>query len=510
MSTKRVGIYTRISKDKNGESVSPARQEALCRQKAEGKGWEVVKVYADPGVSGWKKGAKRPHWEALLDAVRRHEVDVIMAYSLSRLGRRTRDLLELADLLQMHGAGLVVYDMDIDTTTAAGQMVYTMMAAIGQMYSEMASESQKSAKQIATMAGKMPAGGHRQYGYTTGATATIVKAEAAIIREVSKRIQAGESVRQVAMDLNRRGVKTTRDKDWSGGTLAQMLRSPRIAGWRQTPEGRSQGAWKPILSNDEWAALCLTLDRRPKRGGGINTSRHLLTSLIKCGKCEQNMTAHFSHRPDGGSMDRYLCTKRPGSKSCGHLAVSKPSVEAHVTEEFIRFMSTVQVKPADQGEQSLADIEAGIEETEADLRRITRSHYIDKRITEADFNETHDILATKLADLQRARETASSQLAKRANVLRPGSPDDIKAWWADATMEDRRTALGKAIWRIMIQPVKVKGGNKFDTSRVQIDWSWDVYVQAYVAGTLPGMDDPVPAWEFEDEDGNVFEGTLPR
>jgi site-specific DNA recombinase len=475
MAAKRVGIYTRISKDKNGESVSPARQEALCRQRAEENGWTIVNVFSDRGISGWRKGVKRPAWDSLLDAVRRHEVDVIMAYSLSRLGRRTADILDLSEWLKEHGAGFTVYDNpDIDTTTAAGTLMLTMLSAVNQMQSDTASEAQKSAKKVAAMQGKMPAGGRRQFGYTKGATPVIVAEEAAIVRESSERIRNGESARRVAMSLNERCVKTTTGGDWGGGTLAQMLRSPRLAGWRKTAEGLVQGAWEPVLSDDEWTTLCAALDGSPKRGGGINTKRHLLTSLVKCGNCGHNLYAHFSRR-QGHVMDRYVCSNSPGSNSCGHLAVSKHSVEEYVKEQFVLFMASVQVTPEDQVEQSLAEVEAGIEETRANLRRITRAHYIDGRMPEDVFNEAHDELAERLARFERARESAASRLAKRANLLRPGSQDDIDRWWSEASLEDRRSALAKAIDKVVVDPAKVRGGNKFDTDRVRITWSWEVY-----------------------------------
>lgn len=186
--------------------------------------------------------------------------------------------------------------------------------------------------------------------------------------------------------------------------------------------------------------------------------------------------------------------------------MSKCSVEDYVTDEFFAFMASVKVKPEDQGERSLAEIEGGFEETEAALHRIARAHCIDGRITEANFIEAHDEQAKKLADFQCARESAESRLAKRTNALRPGSREDIEAWWGEASPEDRRVALAKAIEKVVVDPAKVRGGDRFDTGRLQIFWCWDVYVQAYVEGTLSVPDDAEVM--FTDEGGNQYDVTV--
>src|SRR5664280_1510077 len=111
MTDKKVLIYTRVSTADTAQAASPLRQLELCRQTAVARGWTVTRVEQDVGTSAWRRGTKRPAWDAAMGAVRRREVDVLMAYSLSRLGRRTRDLLDLTETLRAHSVDLVVVDM---------------------------------------------------------------------------------------------------------------------------------------------------------------------------------------------------------------------------------------------------------------------------------------------------------------------------------------------------------------------------------------------------------------
>ena len=149
MSKRRVALYARISVERiEGESVSPERQLYLCRQLAEQKGWEVVGEYVDRGKSGWKN-VERPQFDAMLRAVEAGKADAIMAYSLSRLGRRARKLLDLVEFLQEHGATLALYDQQVDTSTGQGRFFLGIVAGFAELEAEETSKKVRSAHKVA-------------------------------------------------------------------------------------------------------------------------------------------------------------------------------------------------------------------------------------------------------------------------------------------------------------------------------------------------------------------------
>ena len=531
----RVAIYTRISLDPNNDSASPERQETLCRQLAEAREMTVVKVYTDRGASAWQRKAKRPGWEALRASVERSEVDVLMAYSLTRLGRRVRELLDLSDFLKANNCALIVYDMNLDTTSPGGQLVYTMIAAMAQMESEQISARVKSATYLNARKGKMHTGGRRSFGYDRDSQ--IIEIEAAVVRSIVDDLIAGKSLRQVAIGLNTNGVRSTAGKEWTSATVRQMVLSPLIAGLRtHTPTTDKKttaktmtykGDWEPIIPEAEWLQMRAELDSRPnKRGGGVSTPRHLLSGIAVCGLCGTKLVAHFS-TPEGRSrMDRYTCAKRPGSGACGKLAASKSSVDKFVINEFFDFMAGARLKPtadAASVERSLADIQAEIAVTEASIARLARDHYVTGRLPEDVFASTHDELSATLEALQRAESAATDELSLRTAVLVPGNRGDIEKWWSEASLPEQREALKRAIRRVVIAPAKVRGGNVFDTSRVKVEWSYLIYAEAAEEWEKIATPADVKAGKAEqdhqaradglpgatyDEDGNTYDITI--
>lgn len=87
--------------------------------------------------------------------------DKVVVYDLSRLGRNTLDLLKLADDWSIKGIGLVVFNMGgetVDTTTATGRLLFTMLAAVGQMQKDIQAEKAAIGMAKAVADGKMKGG----------------------------------------------------------------------------------------------------------------------------------------------------------------------------------------------------------------------------------------------------------------------------------------------------------------------------------------------------------------
>jgi len=97
---KRAVLYLRVSTI----DQTTANQERALREVAERAGWEVVKVYKDHGISGAKGREDRPAFDALHKAAARREFDVVMAWSVDRLGRSLQDLISF--LSEIHASGV--------------------------------------------------------------------------------------------------------------------------------------------------------------------------------------------------------------------------------------------------------------------------------------------------------------------------------------------------------------------------------------------------------------------
>jgi DNA invertase Pin-like site-specific DNA recombinase len=127
--TKRAAIYTRVSTDRQ----TLENQRHALKGTAERRGWEVVAVYTDAGISGAKGRAERPGLDDLLKAASKGGFDVVMAWSIDRLGRSLIDLLGTIQHLEACGVDLYLDQQSIDTTTPTGRLMFQICRAFAEV-----------------------------------------------------------------------------------------------------------------------------------------------------------------------------------------------------------------------------------------------------------------------------------------------------------------------------------------------------------------------------------------
>jgi len=134
--------YCRVSTAEQAQSgLGLEAQRAAITQWAATRGMEVT-IYEDAGITGTSM-EKRPALEAALCAAQ--DGTVMVAYSMSRFARSTRDMLIIAERLKRQGADLVSLTESIDTTTATGRLVFTLLSALSQFERDLTSERTKAA-----------------------------------------------------------------------------------------------------------------------------------------------------------------------------------------------------------------------------------------------------------------------------------------------------------------------------------------------------------------------------
>ena len=115
-------------------------EQSLDRQKDELTAAGAEMVYEEVG-SG-KKGAVRPQWDELLRSLR--QGDTLVVTELSRLGRSTSQLSQLADDLFEREISLRILNLGIDTGTPSGRLIYQIIAAVAEMERELLIERTNS------------------------------------------------------------------------------------------------------------------------------------------------------------------------------------------------------------------------------------------------------------------------------------------------------------------------------------------------------------------------------
>ena len=148
---KRAVIYGRVStKDQNTEN-----QLRELRKVAKNNGWKITYEYIDHGISGAKGRDQRPEFDSLLrDAVRK-EFDVIMAWSVDRLGRSLQHLMGFLDEIHAKGVHLYLHQQGVDTTTPAGKALFQMTGVFAEFERAMIQERVKAGLERAKAQGKV-------------------------------------------------------------------------------------------------------------------------------------------------------------------------------------------------------------------------------------------------------------------------------------------------------------------------------------------------------------------
>jgi len=122
----RVALYARVST----KDQEPENQLMALRDYAKNRGWTTVQEFVDKGISGAKE--RRPALDALMDAARKRKLDVVLVWRFDRFARSSRHLLNTLEEFRALGVDFVSFQEVIDTTTPAGKMVFSMVAAIAE------------------------------------------------------------------------------------------------------------------------------------------------------------------------------------------------------------------------------------------------------------------------------------------------------------------------------------------------------------------------------------------
>ena len=133
---RRVAIYLRVSTDQQ----TTANQDRELRAIADRMGWQIVETYCDQGISGAKGRNGRPQFDALCRDATKRQFDMVMAWSVDRLGRSLQDLVAFLSELHALKIDLYLHQQGIDTTTPAGKAMFQMMGVFAEFERSMIQE----------------------------------------------------------------------------------------------------------------------------------------------------------------------------------------------------------------------------------------------------------------------------------------------------------------------------------------------------------------------------------
>jgi DNA invertase Pin-like site-specific DNA recombinase len=182
---------------------------------------ELVAVFEDAGISGASMNG-REGLHAALKATGRGMA--LVSYSISRLARSTRDMLEIAERLDAKGADLVSLTEKIDTTTAAGRMVFKMLAVLADFERDQLAERTRQAMQHMRAQGRVV--GAIPHGYQRDGDRLVQHdAEQRIVSLAAELRGQGMTLRAIADELAKRGAFNRAGRPFQPESIRGLLRA---------------------------------------------------------------------------------------------------------------------------------------------------------------------------------------------------------------------------------------------------------------------------------------------
>jgi DNA invertase Pin-like site-specific DNA recombinase len=146
----RVAIYARVSTANNGQD--PTMQTRELRDYAERRGWGVFAEYVDIGISGTKE--TRPELDRLMADAHRRRFDAVVVWKFDRFARSVSHLLRALETFRAQGIEFVSFSEQLDTSTPAGKMVFTVLGAVAELERGLIVERVKAGLRNARAKGK--------------------------------------------------------------------------------------------------------------------------------------------------------------------------------------------------------------------------------------------------------------------------------------------------------------------------------------------------------------------
>lgn len=308
---KKVGIWIRVSTEMQVESESPVHHERRARLYAEAKGWEVVEVYRLEAVSG-KSVMMHPEAKRMMEDVQKGNISGLIFSKLARLARNTKELLDFAEHFKTYQADLISLAESIDTSTPAGRLFYTMIAAMATWEREEIADRVAASIPVRAKLGK-PLSSMTPLGYRwVNKEFVIDEHEAPVLRLLFETFLQTKRKRTTAKILNEKGFRTRKGNHFTHSTVARLLRDTtskgiRVSNFTKGNIGKGGSRYKPqsewvflpcpaIIPEELWENCNAILNEQESKNKKPGPKAiHLLSGLLYC-SCGSKMYVYHKDK----------------------------------------------------------------------------------------------------------------------------------------------------------------------------------------------------------------------
>lgn len=297
----RVALYVRVSSQEQAdEGYSIGEQTERLKKYAEAMGWEIYKIYVDPGYSGGN--IDRPGLNEMIRDVKAGKIDTVVVYKLDRLSRSQFDTLFLIEKVFLaHDTDFVSMTENFNTNSPLGRAMIGFLAVFAQLEKDKINERTLMGKEARAKEGKWGGGSSEPIGYNYNPVTELLEIneyEKVQILEAVELFLKGTPLRTICNIFHNKGYtyrgKSGRVSEWDPKRLKYVFRNKTYLGYI-----KHRGEWykadhDPILDEDTFNQLQKLMDQRKeayahhsKRCSGQTT---YLGGMLFCKKCHARYT----------------------------------------------------------------------------------------------------------------------------------------------------------------------------------------------------------------------------
>ncbi|OBY76745.1 recombinase [Paenibacillus sp. KS1] len=326
----RVAIYARVSTKKDAQKNSLENQISYASTLAAQNGWTISSQYIDDGISGATRD-KREAIQRLLEDSKRKKFDIVIAKSVSRLGRNTVENLQTAHAIESMDIRLILPEDNYDTETSTSKLMFNLKAVLAEEESAKLSERIKIGLRASAREGvykaSLPAFGYKR----DNKKLVLDENYAPIVREIfDLYLYQDWGMYKISNYFISKGIATPRTVSgggnagtlWNQSSISVILKNIIYTGTlalhreetrdfiskkrkqvQRTEQIVHENVHPAIITMDEHIAV---LEKMKKKGrNNSNGNESLFAHIAVCADCGKGMTFRKDRRKDSGGA--YVC-----------------------------------------------------------------------------------------------------------------------------------------------------------------------------------------------------------
>lgn len=451
---KRAFIYTRVSTLEQANGYSISEQEQRLKSYAEAKGYKVIKVYSDVGVSGGT--LNRPQLNEMVKDI--NSTDTVLVYKLDRLSRSQKDTLYLIEeVFIKNNVDFISLNESFDTSTSFGRAMIGILSVFAQLEREQIKERFAMGKVGRAKSGKWHGGGKwRPYGYDYVDDKLVINEyESTVVRELYHLASQGYGVGRSFRLINEKFP----DSIATSSTIHRILKNPIYIGKLQWDGESYDGNHPHIITESLYQDVQDIKTLNSSKYSKHKTSAYMLSGKLTCGECGSNMNGRTGgKRKDGTQLLYYVCAGR-GDKpwiknhpNCKSESKRKDEIENIVLNEMKKInLSDVEVKREDHSDE-LKVLESELSSVDKQLDKLLDLYLLD------------NIDLTKLDSRQKKLNNKKNKLMKNIErINEDGKQDEFKQQsinsFSDVDVESLDIDKLRLLVNLLAEKVVIKNGD---------------------------------------------------